>query len=245
VHRVGDDLLHAGVVAGAGTQDNALRHRPGAQALAPQRTVDDGLLSPQGKKALRHRPQLRGDRGPRQLHIAGAAGAHDDHLAQRGRDAGGHQNLLCHVAQPQHILGRGDQCTLTDKDTRFFRAGDHIGGLAVPPDGGQPQRAPQMARRQQPVEHGGLARVLAHTHDGHGLCFVEPPDQLVVHGVHALSLVFSQFLIIAYRGGKRKGGGLNISGGGGAFLCQNLLNSASLFFTECGCMYNTDIIQDL
>ena len=65
--------------------------------------------------------------------------------------------------------------------------------------------APQMARRQQPVEHGGLARVLAHTHDGHGLCFVEPPDQLVVHDVHALSLVFSRFLSIAYREGKRKG----------------------------------------
>ena len=193
----------------AGMNDVVLtggRHRPGAQALAPQRTVDDGLLSPQGKKALRHRPQLRGDRGPRQLHIAGAAGAHDDHLAQRGRDTCGHQNLLCHIAQPQHILGRGDQCTLTDKDTRFFRAGDHICGLAVPPDGGQSQRAPQMARRQQPVEHGGLARVLAHTHDGHGLCFIEPAYQLLVHGVHALSLVFSQFLSITYPFEKRKGG---------------------------------------
>ena len=104
------------------------------------------------------------------------------------------------------FLGRGDQCTLTDKDTRFFRAGDHIGGLAVPPDGGQPQRTPQMARRQQPVEHGGLARVLAHTHDGHGLCFIEPAYQLVVHGVHALSLVFSQFLSITYPFEKRKGG---------------------------------------
>ena len=205
VSRVLNDLFHTHVIRCAGTQHDAVGHIPGPQGFAAQGAVDDRLGGAQIKEHPRHLPKLCRDGRPGQLHIAVAAGAHDDHLAQRGRDTCGHQNLFCHIAQPQHILGRGDQCTLTDKDTRFFRAGDHIGGLAVPPDGGQPQRAPQMARRQQPVEHGGLARVLAHTHDGHGLCFVEPPDQLVVHGVHALSLVFSQFLIIAYRGGKRKG----------------------------------------
>ena len=31
---------------------------------------------------------------------------------------------------------------------------------------------------------------LAHAHDGHGLCLIEPAEQLVVHVVHALSLLF-------------------------------------------------------
>ena len=206
---------------------NPVSHRPRTQTFAPQCAVDDGLLRAQREKALRHRPQLRGDGRPRQLHISGAAGAKDHHLAQRRGDTGGHEDLLGHVAQPQHVLGGGDQGALPDENARLLRTGDHIGGLAVPPDGGQPQRPPQMAAGQQPVEHGGLARVLAHAHDGHGLCLVEPAYQLLVHGIHALSLwapphnaccgalrksllphyavlpLFSQFLSIAYRIGKR------------------------------------------
>ena len=206
VGRVGDDLVHAHVVAGAGAEDDALSHGPGAQTLAAQRAVDDGAVRAQVEEIAGHVLELGGDGRAGQLDVAGAAGPEDDHLAQGCGDAGGHEDLLGHVAQTQHILGRGDQGTLLHEDAGLLRAGDYVGGLTIPSDGGQTQCAAQVITGQQPVEHGGLASILAHTHDGHGLRLVEPAQQLIMHIVHALSLVFSQFLSITYPFEKRKGG---------------------------------------
>ena len=88
-----------------------------------------------------HRFELCGDGGTGQLDVAGAAGPDDDHLAQRRGDTGGHEYFLGNIAQTQHILRRGDEGALPDKDAGLFRAGDNIGGFAVTADGGQTQRS--------------------------------------------------------------------------------------------------------
>ena len=138
---VGHHLVHVHVVAGAGAQDHTLRHSPGAEALAAQRAVNDRDIRSQIKKRLGHRFQLCGDGGAGQLDVAGAAGPDDDHLAQRRGDTGGHEYFLGNIAQTQHILRRGDEGALPDKDAGLFRAGDNIGGFAVTADGGQTQRS--------------------------------------------------------------------------------------------------------
>lgn len=77
-----------------------------------------------------------------------------------------------------------------------------LGRRSCPPSGRVSLGIRRLLTVEQALESEPLQSQLSH--DGHGLCFVEPPDQLLVHGLHALSL-FSQFLIVAYRGGKRKG----------------------------------------
>ena len=96
-----------------------------------------------------------------------------DHLPQRRGDAGGLHDLQRGVPQPQHILGGGDESPFPHEDAGLLRAGDHVGGLAVPADGGQAQRPLQAIVVQHPVEHGGFSGILAHSHDGHGLNAIE------------------------------------------------------------------------
>ena len=169
------------MVAGAGAEDDALGHGPGAKALAAQRTVDDGDIRAQVKKLLGHGFQLRGDGRPGQLNVSGAACPDDHHLAQRRGDAGGHQYFLGDIPQPQHILGRGDQGALPDENAGLFRAGHNVGGLAVPANGGQAQHTLQFSLLQQPVEHCRLSGILAHAHDGHGFHAVQLPQKLFFH----------------------------------------------------------------
>ena len=178
---VGHHLVHIHIVAGAGAEDDALRHGPGAQALAAQGAVDDGDIRPQVKELPGHGLELGGDGGPGQLDVSGAAGPDDDHLAQRRGDAGGHQDLLGDVPQPQHVPRRGDEGALPDEDAGLFRAGDDVGGFAVPADGGQAQDTLQPPLLQQPVEHGGLSGVFTHAHDGHGFHAVKLPQKLFFH----------------------------------------------------------------
>ena len=181
VGSVGHHLVHIHVVAGAGAEDHALGHGTGAQALAAQSTVDDGDIRAQLKELAGHGFQLGGDGGACQLHMPGASGPDDDHLAQWCGDAGGHEDLLGDVAQPQHVLRRGDQGALPDEDAGLFRTGDDIGGFAVAADGGQAQDARKPSLLQQPVEHGGLSGVFAHAHDGHGFHAVKLLQKLFFH----------------------------------------------------------------
>ena len=123
---------------------------------------------------------MGGDGGTCQLHVACTAGTHDDHLPQGGGNARGHQDLLCHVAQTQHILRRGDEGTLGDVDAGLLRACHHIGGLSVTADGGKPQY-PVVGVGQHPVEHGGLAGVFAHAHDGQCFHAMQLSQQFLFH----------------------------------------------------------------
>ena len=67
--------------------------------------------------------------------------------------------LRGHIASRRRLPGRGDQRPLPDEDAGLLRAGHHVGGLAVPADGRQPQGPPEPVMVQHPVEHGGFSRV--------------------------------------------------------------------------------------
>ena len=177
IGRVLNDLVHVHVVGRAGAQHDAIGNIPGTQRFAAQSAVDDGLGSSQLEEDPGHLTQLRGNRGPCQLHIAVAAGTEDNHLTQGRGDARGHKDLFCHIPQPDHILGCGDEGACRNKNAGFFRAGDHVGALTVPADGGQSQYLLPSRMAQQPVEHGGLAGVFAHTDYGHTLHLPELADQ--------------------------------------------------------------------
>ena len=112
------------------------------------------------------------------LDVSGAAGPKDHHLTQRRGNAGGLQDLRGHIAQPQHVPGRGDQGSLPDENAGLFCTRHHVGGLAVPPDGRQPQGSLKPVVMQHPVKHSGLSCVFAHAHNGHGFHAVQYLQQL-------------------------------------------------------------------
>ena len=170
--------FHAHVIRRAGAQHHALGHRPGAQRLPAQGPVDDGLIRSQIKEHPGYLPQLAGDGWPCQLDVSGAAGPKDHHLTQRRGNAGGLQDLRGHIAQPQHVPGRGDQGSLPDENAGLFCTRHHVGGLAVPPDGRQAQGSLKPVVMQHPVKHSGLSCVFAHAHNGHGFHAVQYLQQL-------------------------------------------------------------------
>ena len=177
------------MIAGAGTEDDALRHGPGTQALTAQCAVNNRLVSAQVKELLRYALELRRNRRAGQLNITVAFGTQNNHLAQRRRDTGGHQDFLGNIAKAQHILCRGQQGALRHINTGLFRTGDHIGGFTVTADGSQAENAVTPTVGQDPIEHRRFARVFTHTDDGHRFHLPQQPIQFSVHRLHSSQLI--------------------------------------------------------